>query len=149
MPYHGLSNKTTRSRLRHVPVYIASSKAYKEASTFLQSSEKHLPRLLIRILNSTLFAKKMKVRLVLLALDDHGQLTRLYSSLHSVASLLLRSSVSRLLPLPMRTPGTKILNPARLARLPRTTIPTPAHPMEPRHTRLTLLQAYELITHGL
>ena len=82
----------------------------------------------------------MKVRLVLLALDDHGQLTRLYSSLHSVASLLLRLSVSRLLP-----------NPMRRTQIPRTMIPTqatPAHPIQPSHTRLTLPKAYELITHA-
>ena len=81
-----------------------------------------------------------------------AQLTRLYSSLHSAASLLLRASVSRLLPQPMRltqTPRTNILNPTRLAQLPRTTIPIPAHPMEPRRTRLALPEAYELITHGL
>ena len=148
MPYHDLSNKTTRSHRRHVLVYVVSSKEYKYASTFLHSSDKHLSSTSNSNSQLHTHCEKMKVRLVF-AWDDHGKLTRLYSSLLSVASLLLRSSVSRLLPLPMRTPGTKILNPARLARLPRTTIPTPAHPMEPRHTRLILLQAYELITHGL
>ena len=138
MPYHDLSNKTTRSRRRHL-VYVGSSKEYKESSTFLHSSEKHLSS--TSNSNSPLHThcKKMKVRLVWLALDDHGQLTRLYSSLRSVASSLLRSSVLRLLALPA----------LGLTQIPRTmTLHTTAHPIQPRHTRLILPKAYELITHA-
>ena len=139
MPYHDLSNKKTRSHRRHVLVYVASSKEYKEGLDF-SSFLRELSFLDFEFSFSTSHSlQKMKVPLALLALDDHGQLTRLYSSLHSVASLLLRSSVSRLLP-----------NPMRRTQIPRTMIPTqatPAHPIQPSHTRLTLPKAYELITH--
>ena len=136
MPYHDLSNKTTRSHRRHVLVYVVSSKEYKYASTFLHSSDKHLSSTSNSNSQLHTHCEKMKVRLVF-AWDDHGKLTRLYSSLLSVASLLLRSSVSRLLP-----------NPMHLTQIPRTMIPTPAHPIQPSRTRLTQPKAYELITHA-
>ena len=145
MPYHDLSNKTTGSSRRHVLVYLASLKEYKEASTFLHSSQ--APFLLSNS-NSQLHTHLPKnegmTRVV--SLGRYGQLTHLYSSLLSVASLLLRSSASRLLPHPMRPAQilrTKILSPARPGQLPRT-----VHPMEPHRTRLTLPQTYELITHA-
>ena len=76
----------------------------------------------------------MKVQLVLLALDDHGQLTRLYSSLHSVVSSLLHLLVSQLPPHPKRL--TQI--PHKLARpIQRPRSPRLIHPMQ-----------YELIPHA-
>ena len=105
-------------------------KSIKRYQLRLHSLDKHLSS----ISNlETYLLRKMKVQFVLLTLDDHGQLTRLYSSLHSVASLLLRSSVSQLLPRPMG-----------LTQIPR----TPARPIQrPSSPRLTHPMAYELIPH--
>ena len=132
MPYHDLSNETTGSSRRHVLVYLASLKEYKEASTFLHSSQ--APFLLSNS-NSQLHTHLPKnegmTRVV--SLGRYGQLTHLYSSLLSVASLLLRSSVSQLLPRPMG-----------LTQIPR----TPARPIQrPSSPRLTHPMAYELIPH--
>lgn len=108
---------------------FVSSKEYKEVS------------ILSSLLREASFElefslRKMKVQVVLSALDDHGQLTRLHSSLPSVASLLLRSSVLRLLCHPIQIPGSPILSPVCQAQ-------------PPRHPKLAaLLHEYELTTHA-